>query len=247
MKRGIISLQVDEISFIEVQQKIIAWAKCKLSKYVCVANVHMTIEAYWDADYSVAVNSADLIVADGMPIAKAMRLFYGVRQERIAGMDLLPVLLTEAEKEGLGIFFYGGTDDMLEQTRLYVNGRYPKIISHHCYSPPFRELSSDESDAVIEKINCSGAHLVFVILGCPKQEKWMFAMKERINACMIGVGGAVPVMIGQQSRAPLWMQKASLEWVYRLMQEPRRLFKRYFVTNTLFLLLVFKQCLFSSR
>ena len=239
MKRAIISLQVDEIGFIEVQHKIIAWAKSKLSKYVCVANVHMTIEAYWDADYSVAVNSADLIVADGMPIAKAMRLFYGVRQERIAGMDLLPVLLTEAEKEGLGIFFYGGTVEMLEQTRLYIDGCYPKLCNHQYYSPPFRELSSDEKEAVVEKINRSGSHLVFVVLGCPKQEKWMFSMKGKINACMIGIGGALPVLIGQQRRAPIWMQRASLEWLYRLMQEPRRLFKRYFITNVVFLFLAF--------
>ena len=136
---------------------------------------------------------------------------------------------------------------MLEQTRFYVSGRHPQILHHHYFSPPFRELSSDENDEVIEKINRSGAHLVFVVLGCPKQEKWMFAMKGKINACMIGIGAALPVLIGQQRRAPVWMQKASLEWLFRLIQEPRRLFKRYLVTNSLFLFLILKQWLLGGR
>ncbi len=94
---------------------------------------------------------------------------------------------------------------------------------------------------VIDKINSSGTHIVFVALGCPKQERWMAKMKGRINACMVGIGGALPVMVGLQKRAPIWMQKIGLEWFFRLLQEPRRLFKRYFITNSLFIYLFLKE------
>lgn len=201
----------------------------------------MTIEAYWDPKFAQMVNAADLVTPDGMPLAKAMKLLYGIRQDRVAGMDLLPDLLKKAEEENLGVFFYGGTDEMLQKTQTFVQATYPNLKEQAYYSPPFRALTAEEEIEIIKRINDSGANLVFVALGCPKQEKWMASMKSRINACMIGIGGALPVMIGIQKRAPRWIQKISLEWFYRLAQEPRRLFKRYFVTNTLFLFLIVKQ------
>lgn len=200
----------------------------------------MTIEAYWDPKFAEMVNNADLITPDGMPLAKAMKLLYGFQQDRVAGMDILPDLLRKAEEENLGVFFYGGTDEMLQKTKTFVQLTYPKLKEQAYYSPPFRALTAEEEDSVIQRINDSGAHLVFVALGCPKQEKWMASMKGRINACMLGIGGALPVMIGMQKRAPMWMQKMSLEWLYRLFQEPKRLFKRYLVTNLLFLCLLIK-------
>jgi N-acetylglucosaminyldiphosphoundecaprenol N-acetyl-beta-D-mannosaminyltransferase len=247
MRKSVVSIGVNDLSMSSVLKEIVGKSEQHLSTYVCVANVHMTIEAYWDAHYAKAVNSADLVVPDGMPIAKAMGFLYGTKQERIAGMDLLPALLEASEKNELGVFFYGGTDDMMDRTKQFVSHHYPDLANQHFYSPPFRELTFEEDEQVISRINSSGVHLVFVVLGCPKQEKWMSRMKGRINACMIGVGGAVPVLIGQQRRAPVWMQKASLEWLYRLMQEPRRLFKRYFVTNSLFLFLILKQWLLGGR
>lgn len=200
----------------------------------------MSIEAHWDATFAAMVNGADLVTPDGMPLAKAMKLLHGIKQDRVAGMDLLPDLLQEAQKQNLIVFFYGGTEAMLDKTMDYVQVHYPQLKNHHYYSPPFRPLTIEEETDIISTINNSGAHLVFVALGCPKQEKWMASMKGKINACMIGIGGALPVMIGMQKRAPLWMQKLSLEWLYRLIQEPKRLFKRYFVTNSLFLWLLFK-------
>jgi N-acetylglucosaminyldiphosphoundecaprenol N-acetyl-beta-D-mannosaminyltransferase len=125
--------------------------------------------------------------------------------------------------------------------KAFCENHYPVLKLVGLYSPPFRALTKEEE--VILNINASGAGFVFVALGCPKQEKWMAAMKGRINACMVGIGGALPVMIGMQKRAPVWMQKASLEWLYRLIQEPQRLFKRYAVTNTMFIVLLFTQWL----
>jgi len=129
---------------------------------------------------------------------------------------------------------------MLEKSEEYINVTYPTLRCGY-YSPPFRPLTVKEEEAHVERINAFGAHLVFVALGCPKQEKWMARMKGRVRACMVGIGGALPVMIGMQGRAPVWMQKASLEWLYRLMQEPKRLFKRYAYTNTKFIYLLLKQ------
>jgi N-acetylglucosaminyldiphosphoundecaprenol N-acetyl-beta-D-mannosaminyltransferase len=111
------------------------------------------------------------------------------------------------------------------------------------YSPPFRKLTKAEDEEVVKKINSSGAALVYVVLGCPKQEKWMASMKGRIHAEMVGIGGALHVMIGLQKRAPMWMQKAGLEWFFRFSQEPKRLFKRYAVTNTRFLIMLTKELL----
>lgn len=204
------------------------------SEYICIANVHMCIEAKQEPDFALIVNNADLVTPDGMPLVWALHLLYGIKQERVAGMDLLPALLKEAEFKNLKICFYGGTESMLDLTKQYLKMNYSELSNPLFISPPFRELSSIEVDKDINLINNFGANLVFVALGCPKQEKWMAAMKGKINACMVGIGGALPVMIGMQKRAPIWMQQYGLEWLFRLIQEPRRLFKRYFVTNSLF-------------
>ena len=240
MTKKIISLFLSTGSYNSFVERILEVAKKQQSSYVCVANAHMTIEAYWDIRFAEIVNKSDLVTPDGMPLAIAMRLLYGIKQDRVAGMDLLPTLLKKAEEENLGVFFYGGTDEMMQKTQSFVKTTYPNLKEQAYYSPPFRALTTEEEDSVIQRINNSGAHLVFVALGCPKQEKWMAGMKGKINACMLGIGGALPVMIGVQKRAPGWMQKLSLEWMYRLFQEPKRLFKRYFVTNSVFLWLLFK-------
>lgn len=240
-KVRVLNLKITRGKYDSVLAEIVAAAKENDSSYVCVSNVHMNIEAYWDPSFAEKVNGSFITTPDGLPIAKAIRMLYGFKQDRIAGMDLLPSLLSEAEKNNLSIFFYGGTQDMLDATKNYVHINYPRIEAHNYFSPPFRELNSLEEKEIIDRINEANPNLIFVALGCPKQEKWMASMKRRVNACMIGIGGALPVMIGMQKRAPMWMQKLSLEWLYRLLQEPRRLFKRYLITNTLFIFLLLKQ------
>ena len=241
MQKKVISINVSLNSNSEIVNQISLLAQKKESSYVCVANVHMCIEAKQDVSFANVVNDANIVTADGMPLVISLKLIYGIKQERVAGMDLLPDLLKESEKKSLNLFFYGGTEEMLLTTKKFINQQYPQIKKHYYYSPPFRKLSIEEENDVINKINESEANIVFVVLGCPKQEKWMASMKGKINACMIGIGGALPVMIGTQKRAPLWMRKASLEWLYRFLQEPRRLFKRYLITNSLFIFLIVKE------
>lgn len=239
-RKKIVSLKVSTGTYEELVKEVIRLASIRFSSYVCVANVHMSIEAYDNPDFMQLVNQGDLVTPDGMPLAKAVHFLYGESQDRVSGMDLLPDLLSRAELSGIKCFLFGGSEKMLEASRNYISKHYPTLTCGY-HSPPFRPLTAEEEEENCQRINDFGAQLVFVALGCPKQEKWMASMKGRVQACMVGIGGALPVMVGMQKRAPLWMQNASLEWLFRLAQEPKRLFKRYAYTNTKFLYLVFKQ------
>ena len=239
-KQNLFGMNINIGRYDEYAETVIQKALANESDYACVANVHMLIETYTNSTFAKTVNEASVITPDGKPITWALRLIHGIKQERVAGMELLPNLLALAERQGVPVFFYGGSEEMLEKSGTVLQRKFPALNIAGMYSPPFRQLSKDEEEDIVRKINDSGAKLVFVILGCPKQEKWMASMKGKINAFMIGVGGALPVLVGLQKRAPQWMQKAGLEWAHRLSQEPGRLFKRYAVTNTVFLYLFFK-------
>lgn len=213
------------------------------SSNVCVANVHMFVEAYLDEGFSKVINNADIITPDGKPLTWGMRILYGIRQERVAGSDILPELLQECEKQDLSVFFYGGSQGLLDETSKFLKNQHPGLKVAGFYSPPFRELTEEENSEIIKRINDAAPNIVVVVLGCPKQEKWSAYMKGKINSLMIGFGGALPLLVGTQKRAPLWMQRSGLEWLYRLSIEPRRLFKRYAVTNTLFVYIVLREFL----
>lgn len=232
---------VDIGRYSEFIEKIVYFGRNKISSYICVANVHMVIESWLKPEVNSVINSADIVTPDGMPLVKSLKLLYGIKQDRVAGMDLMPSLLSSASQEGLSIFFYGSTDNVLKKIKARTKFEYPSLHISGALSPPFRPLSKNEDSSIVESINSSGADIVMVALGCPKQEAWMAEHKGKINAVMIGLGGAFPVYAGIQKRAPVWMQKCSLEWLYRLCQEPGRLFKRYLVTNTLFIILIIKE------
>ncbi len=208
---------------------------------VYVANVHMFIEAFKDREFLQIVNEADIVTPDGIPLSWSLNLLHGIKQERVAGMDLLPDLLQQLSLEKLSVYFYGGTPSLLEETNKYLKKIYPDIKIAGMYSPPFRALTDAEATSVADAINSSKARVVFVVLGCPKQEKWIAAMKGKIHAVMIGIGGALPVLIGIHKRAPIWMQRRGLEWFYRMYQEPKRLWKRYLITNMFFIYLLVKE------
>lgn len=234
----IVSLNIRAISYRKSIEEITEYAIMKKPSYVCFANVHMVIEAYQDRQFAKDVNSATLVLPDGMPLVKTLKWFYGIEQDRVAGMDVMPDLIRIASNNNLKLFFFGTTPELLEKIRLKIEQDFPKSDIVGLFSPPFNEPLNN--DLYIEMINSSGANLVFVALGCPKQEKWMAQNSSKINAMLLGVGGAFPVFAGVASRAPLFMQNTGLEWVYRLYQEPKRLFKRYLFTNSIFLFLVLK-------
>jgi N-acetylglucosaminyldiphosphoundecaprenol N-acetyl-beta-D-mannosaminyltransferase len=238
-KKRIISLQVDLIKYQDALGQIVNLAKSKLPSYVCFANVHMTIEAYLDKNFSSQVNTATLVLTDGMPLVIALKLLYGDKQDRIAGMDALPSLMKLAETNQLKVFFFGSTSEQLSKIKKQAANDFPKLDVVGVFSPPFGR-SLDDSN-YIDSMNRSNANLVFVALGCPKQEKWMAMHFRKINAVLVGVGGAFSVYAGDSVRAPAWMRNYSLEWAYRLFQEPRRMWKRYLITNTLFIYFLIKQ------
>jgi N-acetylglucosaminyldiphosphoundecaprenol N-acetyl-beta-D-mannosaminyltransferase len=236
-----IKLNLSLGSFQDFVKDIVDMGHRRASSYVCIVNVHSCIEAYKDKAYAELINNAALATPDGMPLVNGLKWLYGIEQEKVSGPDLMPVLLKEAAEKSLHVFFYGSTDEVLQILKLKAEQIYPNLKIAGMISPPFRKLSYEEIQNDIEMINNAGTNILFVALGCPKQERWMAEMKGKINAVMIGVGGAFPMLAGIEKRAPLWMQKNMLEWLYRLLQDPKRLFKRYLITNTLFIFLLTKE------
>ena len=237
-KLKIISLNVCHISFRESLDLVTEWALKKRSSYICFANVHMIIEAFKDRPFLEKVNNADLVLADGKPVAIACKILQHQKQERISGMDFTPRILERANENKLAVFVYGSTAEVYNAIKEKINFNYPGISLAGFISPPFRQLTENEILSDIETINRSGTHIVLVALGCPKQEKWMAENSKKIHAVLLGIGGALPVIAGIQKRAPIWMQNMALEWLYRLIQQPGRLFTRYVYTNSCFIFLL---------
>lgn len=245
-KLKIISLNITNATFKQTLNDVIDLGLSHKPSFVCFANVHMTVEAHMDTSFAKDLSYATIITADGKPIAKACKWLYNKKQERIAGMDFMPALIAELNNCSGRIFLYGSTEAALQKIIEVINNKYPNVQVVGHMSPPFRQLSIEEEKHNANIINNSKAQFVFVALGCPKQEKWMARNYININATLLGVGGAFPVFAGLQKRAPHWMQKLSLEWFYRLVQEPKRLFRRYFYTNLRFIVL-FVSFFFSEK
>lgn len=245
-KVKVISSLISTGTFKEFVDAIFDFADKQPSSYVCCANVHMVVEAYQDKAFNKMLNEADLVTPDGRPISVVIKLFDKIAQERVAGMDLLPVLLKEAEIRGKSVYFYGSTEEVLTKIQAQIATDFPKLRIAGICSPPFRLLTEEEDQQIINLINDSGADLVFVSLGCPKQEKWMAMHKGKVNACMLGVGQAFLTYTGLEKRLPKWAQDLSLEWAYRLYLEPKRLWRRYVIGNSIFLLFVLKRLIFRT-
>lgn len=236
MKKGIIvNAPINAVSWDETIQKISAWASQKQSKYVCICNVHSVITADSDPQFAEVIRNADMATPDGYPIAWVLRRIGFKNQQRINGPDLMWRYMSEAQKTGQSIFLYGNTDATLEKLIDVLRAKFPgiKIAGH--ISPPYREITEAEDAEIVHRINQSGAGTVWVSLGCPKQEKWMADHKDKVQAVMVGVGAAFDYHAGTIQRAPQWMQERGLEWAHRFASEPRRLWKRYLTTNSLFL------------
>ncbi len=210
-------------------------------EYICVSNVHTTIMAHDDEAYRRVQNEAALRLPDGKPLSVVSRKRGHKDAGRVTGPDLMRVLFEEASQNGLRMYFYGSTDEILKELRQKLDAQYKGINIAGMYSPPFRKLTDEEDRDIINMINDTKPDIVWIGLGAPKQEIWMNEHKGRLNGVMIGVGAGFDYFAGRIKRAPQWMQKAGLEWLYRLMQEPKRLFKRYFVTNSKFIYLLFKE------
>lgn len=232
---------IDAISSEAALQKTARWAARHQSRYLCFCNVYSVVSMHQDDALAEAITHADLAVPDGMPVAWMLRSSGFSSQQRIDGPDFMSDYCAQAERRGEPVFFYGSTPQTLAAIQHWVDSTFPKLKVAGKRSPPFRNLSPEEDEDIVTQINASGARVVFVGLGCPKQELWMAAHRGRINAVMIGVGAAFDYHAGTLKRAPPWMQEHGLEWLYRVCKEPRRLWKRYLVSNTLFILGAMRQ------
>lgn len=241
----VLKAAIDTVSMASACAGVLAWAKAFESRYVILANAHVVVTATQDAAFGAVVNGADMATPDGAPVAWLMRKLGHADQRRVSGPDLMWDLLARCAAEGVGVYFYGSTPGTLALLRERVMVSFPALRLSGMESPPFRALTPEEDAAAVARINQSGVGVVFVGLGCPKQEFWMAEHRGRISAVMLGVGAAFDFHAGTVSRAPAWMRNNGLEWSHRLVNEPRRLWKRYLLTNTLFVLGAVRQLVFS--
>jgi len=204
-------------------------------KYICVSNVHTTVMCYENEKYRKIQNGAAMALPDGAPLSIYSRKKGYKEAKRVTGPDLMLEIFKTSHKTGYRHFFYGSTQETLDRMKTVIEKDYPGMIVAGMYSPPFRQLTEKEDKQIVKMINATKPDFVWVGLGAPKQEIWMYNHKNQINGVMIGVGAGFDYLAGYIKRAPKWMQRLSLEWCYRLMQDPKRLGKRYFTTNVKFL------------
>ncbi len=233
----ILNSWVDCTSYGAVCDRLAEMAAHQQSGYIIAANVHVVMTAYWNRAYRAVVNGATLVTPDGMPIVLGLRLLGRKTQSRVYGPDLMLAWCDRAAGLGLPIYLYGSSWETLEKLEAKLLAAYPGLQIAGSYSPPFRTMTPEEMREDCDRINASGASVVFVSLGCPKQELWMAQHHRAIRAVTIGVGAAFRFHTGEVSQAPRWMMRLSLEWLYRLCVEPRRLWKRYAINNPAFVIL----------
>lgn len=238
---------VDALDWRDVMDWISAWAGRRESRCVCCVNAHSVVTAARDPRFQEALEVADMATADGAPIAWMLRRLGFPFQERINGPDLMWRYCAVAAENGSSIFLYGSSSETLAALQNKLLEAFPGLAISGSLSPPYRPMTPDEDAHAVETINASGAGVVFVSLGCPKQEVWMAEHRGRIHAVMIGVGAAFDYHGGTLMRAPVWLRNVGLEWLYRFAAEPRRLWQRYLVTNTLFVLGASRQLFGSKR
>ncbi len=232
----VLGVPIDVISAPQALQRIAQWARGRESRYVCLCNVHSVVTAAQDAAFMQAISNADMATPDGAPVAWMMRRHGASNQRRVSGPDLMLDYCTQAAASSEPIFLYGSTAQTLQLLRARLRERWPSLRIVGALAPPFRALTAEEDEAIVDTINASGASTVWVGLGCPKQELWMAAHRGRVTAVMVGVGAAFEFHAGTLARAPEWVRNVGLEWLHRFAIEPRRLWKRYLLTNSAFVL-----------
>jgi N-acetylglucosaminyldiphosphoundecaprenol N-acetyl-beta-D-mannosaminyltransferase len=226
----------------EVLSNVIHLSGKGLGSYVCVSNVHMCMEVFDSAEFKSVVNNADLVIPDGRPLSWAQKLLGHKNAEQVRGQDIMNAICEQSGTKKLNIGLYGGSsDELLKQVITELKTSYPDINITFSYSPPFRPLTDEEDSDIVKQINDADVNVLFVGIGCPKQERWMAEHKEQLNCVMLGVGAAYDFIAGSKKHAPRWMQRVGLEWLFRLLSEPKRLWKRYLQQNPRFIYYFSKQ------
>ena len=197
-------------------------------EYICISNVHTTVTAYRDEEYRKVQNGSILNMPDGKPLSIVQKLRGYTQAGRVPGPDLMPAIFKLSEKRGYRHYFYGSTPETIEKLGIRLKEAYPRLQIVGMYSPPFRALTEEEDKKICDEINELKPDFLWVGIGAPKQEMWMWKHQEKIhNTVMFGVGAGFNFFAGTLDKAPKWMEKASLEWLFRLSKEPKRLWRRY--------------------
>lgn len=214
------------------------------SAFIAVSNVHMCMESFDDLAFNNVLSKAHFVIPDGRPIYWALKLLGNKFAQQIRGQDIFESLCQMASERGLNIGLYGGfNQQVLDSAISQILERYPSVNITYSYSPPFRDITDQEMGQIFSEISNTNVDILFVGIGCPKQEKWMCQALNKINCTMIGVGAVFDFVSGEKKHAPRWMQKAGLEWLFRLLSEPKRLWKRYLKQNPRFIYYFLQQWL----
>jgi N-acetylglucosaminyldiphosphoundecaprenol N-acetyl-beta-D-mannosaminyltransferase len=241
--RRVLGTRIDPVDLPGTLEKFQEFMADGRAHSVHLVNSNNFVLAAKEPRYQLALNEGDLNIADGWPAVWGSRLLGGYIKERLSGPDLCHAVCQDGIERGLKHFFYGGTEESLAKLVTRVQERYSGIQVAGAYAPPFRPLTPEESDEVADRIDSSGAHLVWVGIGTPKQDFWIqeFAPRLKRTKILVAVGAAFDFIAGEKKRAPLWMQRSGLEWLHRLLSEPRRLWRRYLIGIPQFLFLFSKQ------
>jgi N-acetylglucosaminyldiphosphoundecaprenol N-acetyl-beta-D-mannosaminyltransferase len=241
--RPVLGVNVAISSYHEAIGKSLLWAAESQSRALFFAAVHMIMETVDDPDFLRQLNHAGTVFPDGMPLVWALHALGERNAQQVCGTDFTARMLAAAERAGVPVGFYGASQATLDALVAEVRLRHPHLDVAYAESPPFRQLTPEEDLAVVDRIASSGARLLFVGLGCPKQERWIVEHLGRVPAVMFAVGAAFDFIAGSKRRAPRWMQRSGLEWVFRFVAEPRRLAMRYLRQNPRFVFWFLRQLL----
>ena len=232
---------IDALDWNDVIATILSWGTQRQSASVCLCNVHSAVTAVDDPALASALRTSEMVLPDGAPIAWFLRRKGFRQQTRIAGPDLMLRLCETLQHTLTSVFLFGSSENTMLLLRRNLNTRFPNLAIAGTLSPRFGDWTKEEESRYVDAIRSSGAGIIFVGLGCPKQEIWMSRYSREIPGVLLGVGAAFDFHAGNIRRAPVLFQKAGLEWLHRLLSEPRRLWKRYLITNTRFILLSIRE------
>jgi len=242
-------IRIDNVTLEEACNRILTFVENgEMHKYVVTPNVDHIIKIQKDKEFHQIYKNASLVLADGMPLVWAAKLLKKPLKEKVSGSDLFPALCEKAAHRNMRMFFLGGQEGVAQKAAEVLKNKFPEINIVGIYSPSFGfEKDEVENRKIINMINDTKPDILFVGLGAPKQEKWIYHHLNEINVPVsLGIGASFDFVAGTKKRAPVWMQKAGLEWFWRFCLEPRRLFKRYFIEDTKFIYLVFRELLLKS-
>ncbi len=232
--RRLLGMRVDVADYLEAIEMILAMAESG-GGMTCCATVHMVMEAWDDPSFRAIVNDSELVTSDGMPLVWSLRAL-GADAARVYGPTLTPLVCEEAARRGVPVGFYGGSPEVMTALTQRLAQRWPGLQIAFAHSPPMSDEAASFDEEIAAAIEDSGARVLFVGLGCPKQERWMSAYREHLSCALVGVGAAFDFVAGTKAQAPAWIQRSGLEWLFRLACEPRRLWRRYAHNNPRFVL-----------